>query len=312
MSDPAVTVVVAAYRRLRYLDRALTGALAQTYRDFEVLVCDDGASDEIAALVASLKDERLHYRRNPRRLGIALNHYSGYRAARGRYLANLDDDDIWEPEFLEALVAPLEADPSVVISFCDHTVIDADDQPLTRRANDYSRHFGRTRLEPGRQSDIVRLAVIDQSIPFAMGAVFRKSLLDGAEFPARIGGSYDYWLGYLAAKSGGAAFYVPRRLTRYRLHAASGTATRGAHNFRDLIYVQQRFLAAPELAGYRELLTNNLGVCYGRMALPYLKRGTWRRAGVLLRHGLGLMRRPRHKLGLLKNCLAHLVLDRAS
>ena len=135
----------------------------------------------------------------------------------------------------------------------------------------------------------------------AMGAVFRKSMLDGAELPARMGGCYDHWLAYLAAKDGKAIYYHPERLTRYRVHAGSGSVTRGIHNLRNATYVRSRFAADPQLAPYREKLLNNLGVCYGKMALLLLDRRRYRNAWIVEKRALSLMNRPKTMLGLLKN-----------
>ncbi len=134
----------------------------------------------------------------------------------------------------------------------------------------------------------------------AMAAVFRRDILDGAPFSPRVGGCYDQWLAYLAARGGGAAFYVPERLTRYRLHAGSGSATRGLRNLRDAVYVRSRFLrdravaAAPFAGRVRE----SLGVHYGRMALRLFARGNRRAGWVVWRRALGLISRVHPRVGL--------------
>lgn len=303
MKSPTVTVVVPAYQRLRYLQEALRSALGQTYADFELIVSDDGASDEIADYITSLGDPRLRYRRNQHNLGIAMNNLAAFSEARGKYIASLHDDDIWEPGFLEALVPPLEADDEISVAFCDHHVIDGEGRVLPEVEDWTMRTFRRDVLAPGRHQPFLKSAVVNLSIPMVMGAVFRKSILQDAEYPRRIGGSYDLWLAYLAVKNGQACYYVPRSLTRYRDHDESGTSRRGIRNFQNAIYVRRRFFCDPKLAPWRAEIGHQLGTFYGKMALYYLSRRSWRRGKILLREAFSLMNRPKNKLALVINAV---------
>lgn len=306
MKEPTVTIVIPAYKRLRYLQEALPSALNQTYGDFELIVSDDGSSDEIAGYAASLGDSRIRYRRNERNLGIAMNNFAAFSEAKGAYIASLHDDDVWEPGFLEALVPPLEADESITVAFCDHQIIDEQGCLLLDAAAHGSRFFKRHLLKPGRHQPFFKLAVVDLAIPMVMGAVFRKSILRGAEYPKRIGGSYDHWLAYLAIKDGQACYYVPRRLTRYRVHGDSGTATRGVRNFRDAIYVRRKFLDDGRLAPYRKSICNGLGVLYGKMALYYLGHSSFWRGKIFLKQAFSLMNRPKNMFALAVNAVGGL------
>jgi len=300
MNTPAVTVVVPAYRRPEFLSEALASAVKQTFADFELIVTDDGDSPEIAKLTASFADPRIRYRSNPRPLGIAMNHYIAFLEARGSLIASLHDDDLWEPDFLAELVPPLTSDASISVAFCDHHIIDAEGRPLTEWTNQNSRIYRRHLLAPGRHQPFLEMAVVHESIPMAMGAVFRRSILDGADYPARIGGSYDLWLAYLAARNGQAAYYVPQRLTRYRVHTGSGTARSGARNLHHAIYVRTQLLHAPALAPWRKSISNSLGVFYGKLALILLNQKHFRRAWTLEKKAFTLMNRPKNFLGLLK------------
>jgi glycosyltransferase involved in cell wall biosynthesis len=303
MQEPTVTIVVPAYQRLNYLQEAVASGLRQTYRDFELIVSDDGAADEIAEYVASIGDARLRYRRNSKNLGIAMNNFVAFSEARGKYIASLHDDDVWEPEFLATLIPPLEADDEISVSFCDHHLMDERGRLLPDRTERNTRFFGRHHLNPGRHQPFIKPAVIDQAIPMVMAAVFRKSILDGAEYPRRLGGSYDQWLAYLAVRNGQACFYFPQRLTRYRVHESSGSKTRGVRNLRDTIYVRRKFLADANLAPYRRTIRNGLGVYYGKMALSFLEiRSFWRGKAYLI-EAFRLLHRPKNIAALAVNAI---------
>ena len=312
MKEPTVTIVVPTYRRLDYLREALASALRQTYQDFEVIVSDDGASDEIARYVASLDDPRIRYRRNARNLGIAMNNFTAFSEARGKYIASLHDDDIWGPGFLAALVPLLEADGSVAVAFCDHHLMDEAGCLLPERTESNSHFHKRHLLRRGKYQPFIKQAVIDVAIPMAMAAVFRKSILDGAEYSRRLGGSYDYWLAWLAVRDGKACYYLPERLTRYRWHKSSGSALRGARNLRDSIYVQSRFLVIPELLPFRRRIKNGLGVFYGKMALYYLKRRSFWRGKVFLKKAFSMLNQPKNIAALGVNCILVLCKGRSA
>lgn len=117
MSPPHVSVCIRAYDRPARLERAIESALAQTYRDFEIIVSDD--SGRMGPVAASFRDGRVRYHRNPEPAGPAANLRRAISLARGRLLAILNDDDSWEPSFLAKVVATFDADPGLGVVFTD-------------------------------------------------------------------------------------------------------------------------------------------------------------------------------------------------
>jgi glycosyltransferase involved in cell wall biosynthesis len=113
---PAVSVILPTLTRLGFLRRAIDSVLAQTYDDFEIVVVVDGPSPEVAAFVSSHPDPRVRLVQRERNGGVAAARNSGLEAARGRYVALLDDDDIWLPEKLERQLPLLDAGADVVHS----------------------------------------------------------------------------------------------------------------------------------------------------------------------------------------------------
>jgi hypothetical protein len=107
--DPVVSVVVPAYNAEASLDRALESAFAQTYRDFEVIVVDDGSTDATPARLAAWQG-RITALLQPNG-GPASARNTGIRASRGRLIAFLDADDEWLPDKLAAQVEYYEAHP---------------------------------------------------------------------------------------------------------------------------------------------------------------------------------------------------------
>jgi len=110
MSSPAVTVVIPLYQKGGSVLAAVRSVLSQRFADLELLVVDDGSTDEGPALVAQVSDPRLRLLRQPNEgPGAARNR--GLAGARGALIAFLDADDEWDPEFLELGVAALTRAP---------------------------------------------------------------------------------------------------------------------------------------------------------------------------------------------------------
>lgn len=222
MTQPLISVVIAAYQADHYLREALQDASHQTYRNLEILVCDDAASSDTQELVASQSDPRIRYHANSPNLGPAMNHWKGFQLAQGEFIAILNHDDRWQPDFLERLSEPLIHDSGLTFSFCDHLVIRCDGSVDNQKTEANSCHWGRNQLPPGRQSNVPGL-VVRQSIPVAMGCLFRKTCLANASWPEDIGPAYDLWLAYLLAIADGAGYYIPDRLSSWREHAGNLT-----------------------------------------------------------------------------------------
>jgi glycosyltransferase involved in cell wall biosynthesis len=118
MDAPRVSVVVPVYNRQDAIGAALSSATAQTYRSFEIVVVDDGSTDDTAARVASSYPS-VRLLRLPRNTGVAAARNRGIAAARGELIAFLDSDDLWSPDKLAVQVADLDAHPEAVLSFSD-------------------------------------------------------------------------------------------------------------------------------------------------------------------------------------------------
>ena len=121
--QPLVTVVMPTLNRPGYLKEALGSAVRQLYRNLEILVRDNASDLATGEVVRSFKDERIQYLRHPENIGMTANVAGGFRAAKGKYVTNLHDDDFWGPEFLRKIVAVLEANPEVVVAFSDHSTV---------------------------------------------------------------------------------------------------------------------------------------------------------------------------------------------
>lgn len=115
MSEPRVSVVMAAYRGATLIRETIESLLAQTMTDFEVVVMDDCSPDETAAEAASTGDPRVRVIRTPRNSGPAVARTLGLEHARGQFVAALDHDDLCRPDRFARQLDYLDRHPDVVL-----------------------------------------------------------------------------------------------------------------------------------------------------------------------------------------------------
>jgi glycosyltransferase involved in cell wall biosynthesis len=251
LEAPLVSVVVSCYNRPVMLNAALQSVLSQTMRNLEVVVQDDSTDLSCEDLVSGIDDERIRYTHNRPPLGTGRNLIAGYWKCRGKYFSTLNDDDLYDPEYLELMLAAMEANPSYSLAFSDHSIIDEKGAVLEAETTLNSVCFGRAVLEHGSVPGPIRCGLIDKCVP-GMFAVFRAEAMDLKDFPEEVSSAYDYWLTYLAVRNGGAAFYEPRRLTSYRVHQGSQTSSFSGPEERSRFlqyneFIDRRFLSDERL-----------------------------------------------------------------
>jgi glycosyltransferase involved in cell wall biosynthesis len=118
-----VSVLIPTYNRGHILGQALQSVLNQTYQDFEILVVDDGSSDDTVDVLKSFPDERIRYFRHPQNRGCSAAYNTGISLAEGTFVATLDSDDSWMPNYLERQVGFLTRHPEIGAAFSDLEIV---------------------------------------------------------------------------------------------------------------------------------------------------------------------------------------------
>jgi glycosyltransferase involved in cell wall biosynthesis len=185
---PAVSIVIPAYRSSCDIALALESVFAQTFDSFEVLVVNDGSPDsgELEAALAPYR-ERIRYFAQPNRgAGAARN--TAIRAARGRYVAFLDADDRWVPEFLVLQTGYLDAHSACGLVYADAHLSGESPSLSGRRFMDASPSSG----------DVTLIGLIEQRCNILLSTVMvrRELLLEAGLFDEslRRGHDFDLWL----------------------------------------------------------------------------------------------------------------------
>jgi glycosyltransferase involved in cell wall biosynthesis len=124
MKEQLVSIITPAYNAEKYISQTIDSVLAQTYPNWEMLIVDDGSKDGSAAIVKQYaeKDNRIKYFFQPN-TGSAAARNNGIRRAEGRYIALLDADDLWEPEFLESQLNLMKQTGGLLV-YASHKRID--------------------------------------------------------------------------------------------------------------------------------------------------------------------------------------------
>lgn len=136
-SLPIVSVVIAAYNAQRWIDQSVASAQSQSLRDIEIIVVDDGSTDDTPAMVAGMagRDARIRLIRQSN-AGVGAARNAGIRFARGRFIAPLDADDVWEPEKLERQLQRMkERGDRTALVYCWHKWIDENGMALGYKSN---------------------------------------------------------------------------------------------------------------------------------------------------------------------------------
>ena len=115
--DPLVSVVIPAWNCSRWIDEALESVYSQTYRNLEIVVVDDGSTDDTAQILGRHGDRIRYFHQPNAGTGAARN--AGVAQARGELIAFLDNDDVWMPEKLERQVRALQGWPQCGLVFAD-------------------------------------------------------------------------------------------------------------------------------------------------------------------------------------------------
>ncbi|MDO6434155.1 glycosyltransferase family 2 protein [Flavitalea sp. BT771] len=143
--NPLISVLMTSYNREKYIVEAIESVLASTFKDFELIVCDDVSKDktvEIARQYAA-KDPRIRVYVNETNLGDYPNRNKAASYARGKYLKYQDSDDLIYPHSLEIMVNVMEKFPEAAFAFCGNEVQDdSSPYPILYNSYDaYRQHF---------------------------------------------------------------------------------------------------------------------------------------------------------------------------
>lgn len=256
---PKVSVIVTAYNLIEYLPETIDNVLQQTYRDFEVIVVDDGSTDNTATWVRQVTDPRVRliWQSN---MGLAGASNTGVENAKGEYITFLDADDLWEPTKLAKQVAILDRCPEIGIVYTWVTYMNEEGESTGRVVKSEAEGYIWSQLIEVNQIECGSVAMIRRSC-FEKVGLFDTDLKSYVQ-------DWDMWL-RLALKY---QFKVIREpLVYYRQRNSSGSRKVAAMERSFKIVLEKAFNAAPpEL---KPLVDRGYGFAYFCLAWKALQNG---------------------------------------
>lgn len=278
-AGPLVSIVVPSYNHASYLREAIDSVLAQDYRRIELIVIDDGSTDDSPEILHSY-GSRFHWevRANQGQV-VTLNR--GWLMSRGDILAYLSADDVLLPGAVTASVRALEDNPDAVLAYCDFNLIDPRSAVVRRvRAPDFD----------------YREMVTEMTCPPGPGAFFRRSAFEKAGtwhtgFRQML--DYEYWL---RLGLHGRFVRVPRVLAAYRVHPGSQSfaATTQIRPEEPVKIIEAYFEGPLVPQDLRDARTHAVSTAYLHSAHLHFRIGNYRQGFAALRHGAALY--PRNLL----------------
>jgi glycosyltransferase involved in cell wall biosynthesis len=236
MSVPTVSVVIPCYNMARYLRDAIHSALKQTLPPLEVIVVDDGSTDDTATIATSFAAPVRTIRQKNQGVSVARN--SGMEQARGQWIALLDGDDRWLPNKLERLFAALRAAPQNVV--CVYSNMYSFD----------NKRRGVIRCPQWPVEKERRVRLLTTTWIYASSAMVLRSCAVKVKFPPGVTDSEDriFWARLL---DHGSILHVPEPLIEYRRHPHQQTVQHG-HSYRAIASLWNWFGETPEVLSAAE------------------------------------------------------------
>jgi glycosyltransferase involved in cell wall biosynthesis len=236
MAEPRVSIIIPAYNVAPYIAETLDSVLAQTVADYETIVVNDGSTDATEQAIAPYHErfgERFLYVKQANR-GIAGARNAGLRLARGRYIALLDADDIWLPQYLQTMLALIESDAALDLVYPNAI--------FWGSPNFSGREF--QAVFPSGEPVTFEKVLKRECYVFGL-VLFKRELLERVGmFDEGLGASEDFDL-WLRMLRGGCRFGFTREpLVKYRWRADS-LSNNGVSLMRNLTRAYQKWLNDP-------------------------------------------------------------------
>lgn len=232
MTDPLVSVVIPAYNRPDTLKLAINSVLEQTYRNIEIIICDDSTDDRVQKMLLSYLDSpSLKYYKNERNLFLK-NWHKCFDLASGDYINYLMDDDLFHRDKIAKMIYYFqEFDNITLVTSYRQTINNAGDYLPPIMAT--SKIFNEARILNGKDLGNLALTKCLNVIGEPTTVLFRKKDLS-EPFGVYKGKQYSLindlaaWLSLL---SKGKAVYIPEALSYFRLHSEQNNNKLGANTF---------------------------------------------------------------------------------
>lgn len=214
-----ISVALCSYHGEAFLAEQLNSILQQNTPPSQVVICDDGSTDNtayIAQQFAASAPFAVHYSTNTHRLGVSANFKHAIQHCRGDIIVLADQDDIWLPNKLGVIAQTFAQKPTLGYVFSDAELIDGNKHDLHRRL------WQETGFNAARQRSFAIdpiATLLRRNVVTGATMAFRSSVLVALPTPSPTS-VHDFWWAFFASILGHTGYAIPTPLMKYRIHAA--------------------------------------------------------------------------------------------
>jgi glycosyltransferase involved in cell wall biosynthesis len=202
---PKVSIVLCSYNGEKYISKQIESILNQTFKDFELIICDDQSTDNTVKIISKYAtiDSRVKLHLNATNLGYVKNFEKGISLATGKYIALSDQDDIWILNKIEKLQKNIQ---NYGLIYCDSLYVNSNLEPIGKKMSSSRRML--------TTSNPLNLCFMNSVSGHAM---LFKGELSKKIFPFPESIPHDWWIAFVASFNGGIT-YFDETLIHYRIH----------------------------------------------------------------------------------------------
>lgn len=237
---PMISIVMPAYNAGKFITEAINSVVNQTYKNWELIVIDDGSSDNTVETIKFLaaEDERIHFYANEKNIGVAETRNRGFDIANGEYIALLDSDDIWLCEKLEKQIV-LAKEKEADIIYTSYEIIDI--------------HGNKTKEDYIVPSKTGFDELLGENHIGCSTVLLRKRIIEKYRFNKSFyHEDYVLWLQLL--KDGFSAYGLTEALVKYRLYTGSRASNKfKSAKMRWIIY--REYLKLPLIKSVKSIIS---------------------------------------------------------
>lgn len=231
---PRISVIIPTHNRADLLIEALESVFSQTWSNYEVIVVNDGSTDNTAERIRPYLD-RVHYLHQSNR-GVAAARNLGIRHSRGNLICFLDSDDLWVPTKLQEQIAFAEQNPQYALIATEIDTFNSKGHvERSRKARMYRIHNGM----------IAEHLLFDNWIQTSTVMVRREVLLRVGGFDEDVGQFGEDWLLWMRIATESPVYFMPRPLVNYRMHERKLTSWMPESQYKSLMRIFDRLALLP-------------------------------------------------------------------
>lgn len=205
MSVPKISVIMPVYNCDKFISQAVKSVLDQTFKDFELIIIDDGSTDKTLSIIGKIQDKRIKVFRNEKNLGIAKSLNEGLKLSRGKYIARADADDINMVDRFKIQINFLEKNIEFVLVGSNVELIDQNDKKIGLK------------MYPESDFALRRSFFIRNQILHPTVMMIKKVVKRVGGYNTYVNGAEDYDL-FFRLMEVGKVYNIQKNLVKRRIH----------------------------------------------------------------------------------------------